>query len=481
MRLSAHDASFLYSETASGPMHSVGITILEGPATYDEVLAYYAERVHLVPRLRQKLAFVPFNIAHPKWIDDDEFELTSHVRPHTAPPNTTLSQGIEIALELGEPLLERSRPLWMVYVIENVAGRTLLATLTHHAFADGATMVAMTTVLTDADPEYKPEPAPEWTPPKPQQPFELWQEAMTENGQAALQQGQALAKNAQTMAAVSTKSASLMQRLSRPVMQAPWNASLIGPKREIGMLTYPIEAFKPIRAGLGGTINDIVVTVVAEAAARYLQGKGEQTKDQSLRLMCPVNVRSEGSDPLSGGNHVSAMFPILSAEPKTILDRYTEVRVEFDDIRKNEEPWVLDQIQKLQPNIPPVAMAQTLTVGTQWDMTAGAARAPLPVLPAGNLPRPQQLGFNFTCTNVPGPTWTQYVAGYKVENMFGTLMLGGNLGFGCGVGSHDGKVNFILTCDPRLMPDVGSFEGHIAESFRELEAAAGAAAHQGET
>ena len=186
----------------------------------------------------------------------------------------------------------------------------------------------------------------------------------------------------------------------------------------------------------------------------------------------PRECWHEGDDPLSAGNHVSAMFPILSAEPKAILDRYSEVRIEFDEIKKNEESWVLDQIQELQPNVPPVAMAQTLTVGTQWDMTAGAARAPLPVVPAGNLPRPQQLGFNFTCTNVPGPNWTQYVAGYKVENMYGTLMLGGNLGFGCGVNSHSGKVNFVLTCDPRLMPDVGVFERQIAASFSELEAAA---------
>ena len=123
-------------------MHSVGITILDGITRFEVVFDYYAARVHLVPRLRHKVAFVPFNLAHPKWVDDVQFDLANHVRRHQVPPNTTLDRAIDIALEIGEPVLDRNRPLWMVYVIEDVEGKTLLVQLTHHAFADGATMVA---------------------------------------------------------------------------------------------------------------------------------------------------------------------------------------------------------------------------------------------------------------------------------------------------------------------------------------------------
>ena len=90
MRLSAHDASFLYTETASGPMHGIGITVLDGAATYEEIFQFYSERIHLVPRLRQKIAFVPFNVAHPKWVDDGQFDLANHVKKHDVPPNTDL-------------------------------------------------------------------------------------------------------------------------------------------------------------------------------------------------------------------------------------------------------------------------------------------------------------------------------------------------------------------------------------------------------
>ena len=179
MRLSTHDASFLYTETASGPMHGTAIIILEGPATYQEILEYYRARIHLVPRFRQKLAFVPFNFAHPKWIDDPEFTLEEHIKPFPVPPGTTQDEAIDIALELGEPILDRSRPLWMTYVLEHVEGKTLLIQMTHHAFVDGATAVAMSTVLTDTAPDAEP-PAPEenpWEPaPEPSQ-TALWQEA----------------------------------------------------------------------------------------------------------------------------------------------------------------------------------------------------------------------------------------------------------------------------------------------------------------
>lgn len=475
MRLSAHDASFLYTESASGPMHGVGITILETPATYEEIFQYYAERIHLVPRLRQKLAFVPFNIAHPKWVDDEDFDLANHLQKYEVPPNTTLRGAEALALELGEPLLDRSRPLWLTYVMEDVEGKTLLAQMSHHAFVDGATAVAMSTVLTDPTPDAPPpNTPPEWQPEPAPSPQELWQEAMQENAGKSLSDLQNAPESAQAVAQLTQKGASLMQRMARPVMQAPFNASLVGPKRVISTRQYPLDELKPISKALGGTLNDVVVSVVSEAVARYLKSKGEMVEDQYLRLMCPVNVREADDDPLDmTGNRVSAMFPVLGAWPMPMAERYAHVKAELEDIKKNEEPWVLDKLQHIQPFVPPVAMAQTLSVGTQWDATAAAARAPLPILPVpGGVPRPQQLGFNFTCTNVAGPNWTQYVAGHKVEVTKGTLMLSGNLGFGSSVNSYDGVLNFNFTADPRLLPDIDELSNLLAETIAEIKQAA---------
>jgi len=472
MRLSAHDASFLYSETASGPMHGVGFTLLGGPATYEAVFEFYAKRIHLIPRLRQKVAFVPFNVAHPKWVDDPDFDLSNHLKPHRVPPNTSIERAMEHALALGEPLLDRSRPLWLTYVIEGIeGGKTLLAALNHHAFIDGATAIAMTYVLTDQAPDAAPPPPPAeaWTPQAEDSPTALWQEAVAENAQkAALDLADAPVR-AVKFAELAPRATSLMNRLAQPVMQAPWNAGLVGPKRQTQLLRYRLDEFKPIRAQLGGTINDLIIAVVAEGAARYLGELGEDTKDQSLRLMCPVNVRDAGADPLAmEGNRVSAMFPVLPAWPMPMLERLNLVRSQLEEIKSLKEPEVMDQLAELQPHIAPLGMLSTQMVGTPWDPSALAARSPLPVAPRPSGTRPSQTGFNFTCTNVPGPPAQQWVAGHPVEALTGTLMLGGNLGCGVGVGSYNGVFTLCFVADPRLLPQLDRFSARVAEAFAEL-------------
>jgi hypothetical protein len=268
------------------------------------------------------------------------------------------------------------------------------------------------------------------------------------------------------------KGSALMNRMAIPVMQAPWNASLVGPKRKIAMLDYTLDDFRPIRKGLGGTVNDAVVAVVSEGAARYLSTSGEFVVNQHLRLMCPVNVRDADVDPMDlEGNRVSAMFPVVPAWPMDVVSRHQAVRAELDGIKARGEPETMDALQQAQAGSEPSLMAATQAVGTPWDPTAAAARWPAPV-PVHFGPRPLQAGFNFTCTNVPGPTWTQYVAGYEVEGVLGGMMLGGNLGLGVSVGSVNGTFRFSFTADPRLMPDLHRFVEHVADAFAELSDAA---------
>jgi hypothetical protein len=230
MRLSAHDASFLYTETASGQTHGVGISVLDDSPTYQEICDYCTARTHLISSLRQRLAFAPFNLAHPKWVDDPDFDLANHLKAHVVVQRAT-----EIALELGEPLLDRSRPLWLTYVIENVEGRTLLVQLTHHSFVDGATSVARSPVLTDPEPDASPPQPPEtpWKPAPMPGAFELWQEAVAENARKSADQAARMFRESSELASLTQQASSLVERLVKPVMVAPWNASLIGPKRKI--------------------------------------------------------------------------------------------------------------------------------------------------------------------------------------------------------------------------------------------------------
>jgi len=463
MRLSGHDASFLYAETASSAMHSIAFIELEDAPSFEELYNYYAARIHLIPRLRQKLAFVPFGVAHPKWVDDPAFDLSNHIKSHRVPEGTSLTDAIDIAMSLGEPLLDRTRPLWLFYILENVEGRTLVAQMTHHAFVDGATLVAISTVLTDASPNAdQPEPSPPWEPEPVPSDFALWQEGVAEQAATAVSSLQ----RPPPTPAMTRKVGDLLARLTLPVMQAPWNAGLVGPKRQLTCLQYQLEDFRGIRHSLGGTVNDVALACVVEAAARYMAFMGENTSRHQLRIMCPVNIRGEEDDPLNmGGNKVSGLFPVLSATQSSMQERYEEVLSEMQGIKEREEAETIHYLQESQPPVPLPAIPG---VGTSLDPSLLAARIPTFIIPNYGF-RPQQSGNNFTFTNVFGPPYIQYVAGHKVTKMYGSLMLGGNLGLGISLNSYGEQFTFSFTADPRLVKRLDKFRDLVAASFAELQ------------
>ena len=251
------------------------------------------------------------------------------------------------------------------------------------------------------------------------------------------------------------------------MITAPWNAAIVGPKRQLQYAPYKIADFRDIRRAFGGTINDIVLAVVSESAARYLTAHDEFTTNQRLRLMCPVNVRREG-DEGALGNRVSAMYPMLPAWPMDIIERLNLVRAQTEQIKAAQEPQALEFMMEATPATPAASMAQTLLVGTPFDPTAWLARSPAPVAPRLG-PRPPLYGFNFTCTNVPGVQVPQHIAGHRIARQIGTLMLGGTLGYGVAVLSYNRELVFNLVSDPRLLPDLELMRTGIEDAMRELQ------------
>ncbi len=468
MRLSAQDASFLYTETASGPMNASGIAIIEGAVPFAKVRDQIASRLHLVPRYRQRLALVPFNLAHPKWVDDPHFDLANHVVRHRLPEGSTLDEALAAAVRLNEQVLPRDRPLWRMYSIEGVPDRTVLLQIGHHAMIDGASGIDITLVMFDLQKNAnQPEPEP-WHPQSLPTPMELVTEAMLENVHNVSGENPFNAANfsSERMEMLRRATESMTRFVAEPVMTAPWNAAPIGPKRNFLWRKYSFADFRRIRSTLGGTINDVVLAAVAEGAARYLRLHKERAAGQHLRIMCPVNVRTEGDDGTLG-NRVSAIFPVFDAEPMDIKTRLNKVRWETEQIKNNREAQAMQMLTDAAPNVPPVAMAPTLLVGTPWDPTVLAANFPLPVPPAFG-PRPPMLGYNFVCTNVPGVQTTQYLAGYPILDNLGLLMLTGNLGFGVVITSYNQHIYFNFLCDRRLMPDLDIMAEVVNDAFQEL-------------
>lgn len=469
MRLTDHDASFLYNETASGPMHAVTIIVLEGNVTFNEVFAHVEARIHLIPRFRQKLSFVPMNIAHAKWVDDPEFDLANHVKSASVPEGASFEDAVQYSLELGEPLLDRSRSLWLFYVIENVEGNTLFVQLAHHAMVDGASAVDISLLMFDFEPDYEPPPPDEdWAPKAETSMLERWNEALTENYQSMTKNVTSALNFSSDRNVMLQRATDVMRRIATDqVIMAPWNAGAVGPKRHLKWLKYDFGEFRSIRRAIGGTVNDLVLTVVVEAAARYLKKRGAVVDNQQMRLMCPVNVRREGE---SGalGNRVSAMYPVLPAWPMEIEERFARVCAETTRLKADQEPQALELLMESMPSIPPVAMAQTLLVSTPFDPTLIAARVPSAVVPGFAGGRPPFFGFNFTCTNVPGVQVPQYVAGHQVLYPISALMLSGTLGYGVAVTSFNQQLVFSLVCEPRLMPDLEVMHELVGECFVEL-------------
>ena len=470
MRLSTQDASFLYSETASGPMHAAGLSVIEGEVPFEVVYRQITSRLHLVPRYRQRLALVPFNLAHPKWVDDPNFDPANHITHHRLPQGSSLDDATQAALKLNEPVLPRDRPLWHIHVLEGVKDRTVLLQRGHHAMIDGASGIDITLVLFDLQKNApEPEAAPESWRPKPlPTPVELATEAALETAHTLSGENPfGIVKLASERTEMLRRATESMTRfVAEPVITAPWNAAPVGPKRNFLWRKYPFADFRRIRTSLGGTINDVVLAAITEGTARYLKGHDEQVNGQHLRIMCPVNVRTE-DDQGALGNRVSAIFPVFDAEPMDMRSRLQKVRFETEQIKNNREAQAMQLMMDAAPTVPPVAMAPTLLVGTPWDPTTLAANFPLPVPPAFG-PRPPMLGINFVCTNVPGVQTTQYLAGYPILDNLGLLMLGGNLGFGVVISSYNQNIYFNFTCDRRLMPDLDRMADGVDDTFNEL-------------
>ncbi len=470
MRLSATDATFLYAESASGPMHISSVYVLEGNLAYDTVFEHLDKLLHLIPSYRRKIAFVPLNMGHPKWVDDPDFDLKNHVIHHQLPNNATFEEALDLAIGLNEPMLDRSRPLWETHVITGLPEQTLLLHITHHAMIDGASGMELIQLIYDIDPNPAPRdpPTDTWQANEPQSPGSLLQEAWQENLQGLQKfKPSDLWPSAGKQRSLMRHAISLMTSfVTRPAITAPFNAAPVGPKRRVRFLKRPFSEIREIRRAFGGTLNDVVLTAVSEGVARYLKAGNERSDNAHLRIMCPVNVRTEDQKGALG-NQVSAIFPMLPAWTMDVRSRLAVVCAETEHIKKNEDAQAMTLASQSADGLWPLAMAPTQLVGTPFDPTVIAARMPMPVLPNIGW-RPPNPGVNFVCTNVPGAQVPLYLAGHKVTDTIGVLILSGNIGFSATVLSYNKELFINYICEPRLLPELDFIVESTAAAFDEL-------------
>jgi diacylglycerol O-acyltransferase len=456
-RLTGLDSSFLHLERDSAHMHVAACAIFDGNApAYEELVEAIVGRLHLVPRYRQRLAFVPLEQGRPVWVDDPHFKVTYHVR-HTALPRPGTDEELRrLAGRAFSQALDRDRPLWELWLVEGLAdNRFALLSKTHHALVDGVSGVDIATVLFDASPQPMPVAPPdhEWVPRPLPSSSQLLADALVERatvpGEVIRGVRHALRGPRQLAERVGGALAGL-SAVTRAGLQAapqsPFNTR-IGPHRRFTWVNGDLAQFKAVKNSLGGTVNDVVLTVVAGALGRYMRLHGEPTEDVVLKAMVPVSVRADVEQGALG-NRVAAMWAPLPVGITDPVERLETIRAAMDGIKDSGQAVGAQVLTQLSGFAPPTIMAQ-----------------------AARLQARQRL-FNLVVTNVPGPQFPLYVLGRELEAIYPMVPLAENTALGIAIMSYNGQLNFGLTADFDALSDVEVLAEELRGAIEEIAAVA---------
>jgi WS/DGAT/MGAT family acyltransferase len=462
-RLTGLDSSFLHLERDAAHMHVAGCMVFHGTApAYEELVDEIQARLHLVPRYRQRLAFVPLNQGRPVWVDDPHFNISYHVR-HTALPRPGGEQELKrLAGRVFSQALDRSRPLWELWLVEGLADdRFAVLSKTHHALVDGISGVDIATILFDTSPNPMPVAPPdhEWVPRPLPSDAQLLADALLERTtvpgeivrgiRAALRGPRQVAERVgEALVAVGALAWTGLQAAP----PSPYNVR-IGPHRRFTWVRGDLSQFKAVKNALGGTINDVVLTVVAGALGRHMRRHGHDTQDVTLKAMVPVSVRAD-VERGALGNRVAAMWAPL---PVGILDpvqRLLEINRSMEVIKESGQAVGAQVLTELSGFAPPTIMAQ-----------------------AARLQARQRL-FNVVVTNVPGPQVPLYMLGRELDAIYPMVPLAENTALGIAIMSYFGQLNFGLVSDFDALDDVESLAEELALSIEEIVAAADAASEK---
>ncbi|MBM4384601.1 MAG: wax ester/triacylglycerol synthase family O-acyltransferase [Deltaproteobacteria bacterium] len=460
-RLSARDRLFLDLEGANAPQHVAVLCWLDakplrgadGALDLALIRRRIEARLHAVPRTRQRLAFAPVD-RHPVWVDDASFDLALHVL-HTALPKPGGER--ELAKLVGRLVAEpvdRERPLWELWFIEGVTRtRCALLAKVHHCMVDGVGGFDwFGRLLVSAKGEQIAEPPP-WTPrPAPDRDELLRREIghRAERWLGALRKLPRWLESREELESIASRAVeratTLGETLSaalEPAPTTPFNAPL-GPLRGFAWRSLAMSRVDALRAGLGGTVNEVALACVAGALRSLLIAEGAEVEGVTLRASVPVNRRRAG-DPDDGGNRVAICVIELAVGISDVRERYAAIREASARAKASHQVEgleLLDEVAEL----------------TTSALVGAAARVAL-----------QNRPFNLVVTNIPGPSEPLRLLGAKLHALAPVVNLTEGVGLGVALASYAGQLSFGCIADPHLVPGLAAFADAILSSFEELE------------
>jgi diacylglycerol O-acyltransferase len=392
-RMSPLDATFLHAEDRVSHMHIGSVGILEGPPpAHEDLLAMVERKLHLIPRYRQVVRFVPFQLGRPVWVDDPEFDISYHIRRTALPERGGDAQLRNLVGRVMAQQLDRTKPLWEIWLVENLeSDRWALLSKVHHCMVDGVSGAELLSVVLDIfeEPPPTPEPPP-WVPQPSPSSVGLAAEAVVDLVRSPYEQIRAVRaslrgpRRAAHGAVEVAKGLASVATVAVPPPQSSLNGT-VGPNRRYEWTETSVDDIKAIRRGVGGTFNDVVLAAITGGFRRLLIERAEPV-DRVVRSLVPVSVRPRNEAGLAVGdgtldNQVAAMFaelPVGIADP---VDRLRAVSVQMAGLKESNQAVAAEALVSASGFAPPMLLALGLRAAT---------KAP-------------QRAVNTVTTNVPGP------------------------------------------------------------------------------
>ncbi len=453
-QLSPLDGVFLSMETPETPAQIGGLAILDPPTSSQFDFAsfrdFVAERIALCPRFTWRVKEVPFGMDLPYWVDDETLDFTRHVHRTALPAPGGQQELAALAGHLFAIPLDRSRPLWEMYLIEGLqGGRVALLWKVHHCLMDGVSGAGLVELLFDTEPNpvkrridtQELEEAPV-TPPS-------WSHILRRSVGNAAKRNVKLSHNLLKIASSTLRSGMDDDSTNSATPRASFNGFVSG-RREVAWSSVSLEHLKEIKNHLGVSLNDVILGLTGGAVRRYLEAKGS-LPEESLNAIMPMSVRPKGDT--SVGNQVQEVPVDWATDVRDPVERILRIHAGTQEAKRKVASGAPSIISGLAESLPP-AMTRLIT-------NFGAAFADRIPLPG-----------NAVVSNVRMPDFSLYIAGAKIASMIPMSVLAPTQGLNITAISYCGEVHIGITADPRLVPDPWQICEGVAKLLIDLQAAA---------
>ncbi|MFN3008352.1 WS/DGAT/MGAT family O-acyltransferase [Mycolicibacterium wolinskyi] len=465
-RLSASDATFYHLENTSTPMYVGSLSILRKPRaglSYETLLATVEQRLPQIPRYRQKVREVALALARPVWVDDRDFDITYHIRRSALPSPGSDAQLHDLVARLGSRPLDKTRPLWEMYLVEGLTkNRIAIYTKSHQALVNGMTALEIGHVI--ADRTQKPPEFGEdiWIPAREPSDRQLvmgaigeWITRPTSQLAALRDTVTEVATNAGELAAVGRRVADVARTVARGTAPSSPLNTRVSRNRRFSVAEHRLDDYRMVRARYDCDVNDVVLAVVAGALRNWLLSRGEPvTPSTTVRAMAPMSVYPDAElDTAGPGQAISEVSPFLVDLPVgegNAVVRLSQIAHATESHSTAASLVDARTIVTLSGFAPPTLHAMGIRVATGFS-----ARL-----------------FNLLITNVPGAQKQMYVAGTKLLETYAVPPLLHNQVLAIGVTSYNGMLYFGINADRDAMSDVDVLPSLLRESLEELLEAA---------